>query len=387
VKPLALLIAVLLVVTGASPAAAASTDWTHYGYGPGHTSYNPAEIRITAANADSLTPLWTVRTPSGAVSCNPQGATLVAGGSVFLRVPNGIAAYSTTTGARQWYWRMGNWGPGPTDREQARFTVISGGKLLVLTHTCRRVGSAPAYVTALDLKTGALRWRRKLDVSTLTLVADRGVVAVSSLQSRAPSVTVFRVSDGKQLWHSPNWRTTSVSAGGRLMLGNRTQTGTRVVAITTGKTIWTAAKPGGAGGSNPAGNRFYLGDGSTTVAVEAATGKRIWANRMVGSFVHTNTRLYQWAEEGLAVLDAATGARLRTIAVADAQTIRSVTGAGALLYIPTHEGHDLLIVEAATGQQVGSYPGVDLGSNEPVVSAGRLFTTDGTTLTAWSPAS
>jgi outer membrane protein assembly factor BamB len=93
--------AVVLLAAGttlatASPAAAATgADWPAYLDNTGHTSYNAAELSITAANAATLTRKWQV---SGGVLSSP----VVAGGAVFIGTDKGyFEKINATTGAVQ----------------------------------------------------------------------------------------------------------------------------------------------------------------------------------------------------------------------------------------------------------------------------------------------
>jgi outer membrane protein assembly factor BamB len=371
-RSLSLAVVALLISGG----AAAPADWTHDGYGPAATSYQPAPARLT-----TLTKLWDVRTPATPDRCTLQGPPVVADGRVFLHVPTGVAAYAAATGVRQWHRRTGVWGPDPDDRERASAIVTDGGLVFVLSGTCHRIGAAPAYLTALDARTGTRRWRQRLDVSTVHLVAGRGVVVVSSWAARQSTVTAYRPADGKQLWRLTGWHSTSVFASGRLLATSHDGQRSRAVSVTTGRTVWSAGRPWTAGAADPGGRHFLVGGDERLSSVDAATGQMRWTITVAGRFANDGRSLFAATGDGIDTYDAATGRKLRTATVGrlPGQPLR----AGRLVAAAVEDGQALIVVDAVTGQLVARHDGLRLRGFHPVIAGGRLFTTDGETLTAY----
>ena len=362
-----------------SGAAAAPGDWTHDGYGPAATSYQPGPVRLT-----TLTRLWDVHTPATPDRCTLQGPPVVADGRVFMHVPTGVAAYAAATGVRQWHWRTGVWGPDPDDRERAGAMVTAGGQVFVLSGTCHRTGAAPSYLTALDARTGVRRWRQRLDVSTVHLVADRGVVVVSSWAARQSTVTAYRPADGRRLWRLTGWHSTSVFASGRLLATSHDGRRSRAVSVTTGRTIWSADRPWTAGAADVGGRHFLVGGDEMLSSVEAATGVLRWTITVPGRFANDGRHLFASAGDSIDTYDAATGRKLRTVVVGSlpGQPLR----AGRLVVAAVEAGRALVVLDAVSGQIVARHDGLRLRGFHPVIAGGRVFTTDGETLTAYEGA-
>jgi hypothetical protein len=66
---------------------AAACDWTQYGYGPGHTGYNPTETKIGVGNVASLNLAWTAAVTADATVA-VHSSVAVAKGMAYLGVPD-----------------------------------------------------------------------------------------------------------------------------------------------------------------------------------------------------------------------------------------------------------------------------------------------------------
>jgi outer membrane protein assembly factor BamB len=151
------------------------------------------------------------------------------------------------------------------------------------------------------------------------------------------------------------------------------------VSVTDGRMLWRSEQNRHAIGSDPAGTRFYVG-GPGVSAVDAATGRVIWASTLPAAEVTSDGRhVYFARSRSIECLDARDGRKLWSI------HLPGVAGrpvrAGGLLYAASANG-SLAVVDAATGhpEKSGISGSVD---HPPVVAGGRLFTTDGDELRAY----
>src|SRR6185436_20717987 len=85
--------ALLLLVAGVSPAAAAETAWAVDGFGPANTGYNPDEQSINESTLQGLAYRWSITSPVVFDSCSAQRPPLIAGGRLYIPDQGGVAAY------------------------------------------------------------------------------------------------------------------------------------------------------------------------------------------------------------------------------------------------------------------------------------------------------
>jgi outer membrane protein assembly factor BamB len=349
--------------------------WTHDGYGPGNTSYDPYETRITASTVGGLRQRWTVETPGTGDWCNRQLPPLAGGGRVFLPDPDGVGAYGAATGERHWHWEFPR-----RDGEGFGVMAVAGSLVLVLTRPCGAAGESFSFLTALATQTGAVRWRNRLGRTHGILVVDQGVAVVGG--DAADAVTAFRAADGAHLWR----RTTSylhspVSNRGRLLL-NRVGGGVHAVAVTTGRTLWNRSRDWFPVSASPAGDQLIMWNGGRLVAVDAASGARRWSIRHSGRLAHDGRRIYLAYKRSIETYDAATGRKVRITHLPGraGQPVR----AGGLLYA-TAGAEPMLILDPDTGRRVATHVAGPVVADHPVVTGGWLYTTDGEVLRAYAP--
>lgn len=377
-----LMVAVLMVtavLASATASAAVPTTWTHDGYGPGNTGYNPAESVVNASSIKKLKQKWSVTIGPGDPGCGPAPvAPAVVDGRVFLH-DGGVAAYDLKTGKRLWINQS-------FSLLRARLVVVGG--LVIATDTnCYSNSNYDGTVTALDVRTGVRKWSGRGSWTVDTIVADAGVIVTSGYCGTcddAPyGVVAYRVSDGKQLWTALNTVLGGpVSAGGRIVLSRTTSPETWVAPIATGSPAWGTGGKATARAANPAGDQLYLWDSTELRAVNAKTATTQWRIRSEsGELAADGRRVYVASAGRINSYDAATGKLLWTRAVSGpGRPIR----AGGLLYTVT-SAKTLVVLSPVDGKPV-AYGATHAGLTDHVVVAGGvLFLTRGANVRAYAP--
>jgi outer membrane protein assembly factor BamB len=360
-------------------AAAAGPEWAQPGYGAGNTYYNPRESVINAGSINGVKRRWTAALAvSDQWSCSGPSAPLVAGGRVFVTDVAGIAAYQAGTGRLAWRHAWDN----PED-ESTPHLAVSGGLLLAANHGCQSMSDPNGAVMALDVASGRQAWRTSTSIPLESLVVDKGVAVVSGASpSDTPAVIGMRVSDGKQRWSLEEYRSSGVSAGGRVLIGSTSGVETRAVSITTGAKLWSKRAAWNAQAASPDGDRFYAsGAASAMICVSSVDGSVLWtaAGGANGLIAADDKRIYLAVDKGIEAWNARTGRRAWTAPFAGetGQPVR----AGGLLYTAVGGGRPLGIVNAATGKVASS--GRQFGSldgGNVVVAAGWTYLTRGNSL-------
>jgi len=375
-----ILLSLLIALSSASfaqpaPAAGPGDSWAQDGFGPGNTGYNPDTAALAVPD---LRQRWSVTPGTGVEGCGTTpGPPLVAAGRVLFADNGGIGAYSAATGRHLWH-NTGFSLLGPTQ-------AIAAGLVVGTDSSCYSQSNFEGAVVALDGRTGQVRWRAVQTGTVDFLVADRGVIVTHGYcgvcGDHEDEIVALLASNGRRLWHRPGALLAgAVSAGGRVLL----KVGQRTIAVdvTTGATRWTAGKPWWARSSSPAGDRFYATLGNDLAALDAATGRVAWRVRNgAGEMAADGHRLYV-AATGVTAYDADSGRRLWTRAVVDAG--RPIRAAG-LLWITT-SGRPPAILKPATGRPAAAGLPFSTALGHVVVAAGRVFTTDGTTVRAYAAA-
>jgi outer membrane protein assembly factor BamB len=195
-----------------APAAVAGSTqpgWQFAGQNLSDTHYAAAEHTIGPGNAARLKPRWTFTT-GGSVSATP---TVVGGVVYFPDWGGNLWAVSAAGGRARWH------------RSVADYTGVSGdisrlspaywhGELITGDGALTNTATTGAYMFAVDARTGALRWKTKVDSDPAAIVTSSAVVAggivyagVSSNAEARPEDPTFRGSvfaldarTGKMLW-------------------------------------------------------------------------------------------------------------------------------------------------------------------------------------------
>ena len=316
-----------LVATGAAaaPAQAAAPSWTHDGYGPGNTSYNPAESVVNATSIKRLRLKWRAVPAAGTDGCQSQTAPVVVGGRMFMIDGDGVGAYDALTGRR--LWRDAT----VMDSMVHRTLTVAGGLVITTGYSCYGVSDPSGHIAALDAATGKRRWRVIEGSATEHVVADSGMLISYSKCEVCSSnlVAAYRLSDGAPVWSHPDTALTSpVSANGRLLLTG--ENGTVAVAAGTGRVLWRSAAVLSVLAANPAGDQFYVSNRTGTLAaLQASTGRVVWSAASAAGQLAADGRRVYVIRDGITAYDAVTGRRLwRRAVTSHSKPVR----AGGLLY-------------------------------------------------------
>jgi outer membrane protein assembly factor BamB len=378
-----MLTAVLGVSAGAVPAAAESPD--EWGQAAAHAtgdSFNPGENTLTPAVAAKLKPRWTV--PLNTVKCAAPSTPLVAANRLITAEAYRISGYDARTGVLKWRT--------PVDgNRDIHLAAVTGGTLIAQYRKCT---SGKAYLVALDVKTGAIRYTRQIAAPMYGLLADRGVLVGGAWD---PSISKYvlrgyRIADGAPMWSrvgSVNGAT--VSAGGRMVVNGDDGPAT-AIDVTTGKTVW----PAGHGcftpiGASTDGSAFYVrcNPDDRIQTIDAATGKALATFPDHGATVGFATDgkrvyLHTFDDRGLLAVDAATGKKAWRASFTDHGPIEFSLG-GGVVYGWRSDGNPLAAFATSTGSPIKLTADTSALQSAPVVANGRLYGRTGATLTSFAP--
>jgi len=294
-----------------------AAEWAFYGHDPGGDRFSPLD-QINVDNVQGLTRAWTFSTgeaewmnsaslsrPS-AFECTP----LIIGNRLFLSTPSGrVFALDATTGQQIWEFDpfpgktadrkfqanrgVAYWDGDGTATEGGRlFAPLPDGRLVCLNAAVGRPCTDFAEAGFLDLKKDlSPRWRDLEFAVTSPPAVYQNLLIVGALVPEGPShgpsgaVRAFDTRTGKPVWvfhtvpldGTPGARTWPVE-------GRADRTGTNVWSmISVDQERGIAFLPVG----SPAYD-FYGGDregenlyGNCLVALDAATGKKLWHFQMV----------------------------------------------------------------------------------------------------------
>lgn len=373
-----LVAAFLLAGLAAAPAHAAGADgWTQDGYGPGHSGYNPAESVINSSSIADVKLRWTVKPGPGEPGCRPPAVPpLVHEGRMFVLDGGTVGGYDVKTGKRLWQYKPG-W-------VNAAGLAVVDGLVLTTEVNCFSQSNYDSHVVAINAKTGAEVWSSLQGYSIDRYVGDKGVIVVSGLChvcEERYGTTAFRVSDGKRLWERGNRVLAGpVSANGTIMLNDTLHPDSQAVDIRTGDVLWGGG-PWAVAAASPSGDRMYLYNPAGIAAVDVKTAKTKWiVKKESGDLISDGKRVFAAAANRINAYDAKTGKPQWSRAYPDpGHLIR----AGGLLYALS--GKKLLILSPTTGKQVASGKAFGNQTGHVVVTGGRLYTTNGRTVRAYTP--
>ncbi|GGK03258.1 hypothetical protein GCM10010123_36460 [Pilimelia anulata] len=359
----------------AAPAGpAAAPGWPAPGYDAGGSHYNPDESVLHAGSVRRLAPRW--RLPLRPGACGTAGPVIGAGLAVTADA-DGIAARRVGDGTPAWR--------ATAAADRAPTGLVIAGNLLV--HTARRGpcrsdgGAADGLVTVYDLGTGARRWSARDDTATDRVIVDNGHVIVSGDNVNGPTITAYRITDGRVRWTRDGDADThrivsTVVADHTLLVEHRGEF--RGLDTATGELRWggrdgwftyLAAAPGG---------QYYVGDATTwSLSAHAPGGDDPqWSVDAVSDRIAADgRRVYLGIGDRLAAYDARDG-RLRWSVPCGGRVGRPLR-AGGLVYAPV-AGGPLVVRDAATGARVAAGSAL-AGPLTPVaVAGGRLYARTGT---------
>ncbi len=302
----------LLATAAAGQARAAGGEWASYGGDPGNTSYSPLSL-IDASNITGAKVTWTWSSPDDSIQINGQtvnpgafkGTPIMVDGVLFVRTSLSIvAAIDAATGETLWVFDPVSYEAGrPTNlgyntRGVAHWADPSGGRVFVAT--------GDAHLWALNAATGELiegfgeggridlteGLRRPVPRSAYTMmsppiVVEDVVIVGSSIQDvpaymTAPpgDVRAFDVRTGEQrwifhtvpqpgefgndTWEDGSWEYTGNTNVWTVMSADE-ERGLVYLPIGTPTNDWY--------GGHRLGDNLFA---ESLVALEAATGRRVW---------------------------------------------------------------------------------------------------------------
>ncbi len=373
--------AVTLGLAGLTPAGAAvaPSQWSQPGYGPGRNYYNPQESVVNVSTIKKMKLRWSFARQDGSPGCNAAAqAPLAVDGRVFVLNGDGVTALDAKTGKRLW--------------DNLSFSFISAdlivvGDLLMVTDTsCYSNSNYDGHVTALDVRTGVVRWRSSGAWMVNSIVADAGMIVTSgycgTCDDAEHGVIGIRVSDGAAMWSHGNMILAGpVSAGGRVML-----TGTKgqpdfVASITTGAPLYQHGPGWHPSAASPDGDKFYATNSNGLSALDAKRGKVAWTiKKESGDLAADNSRVYVASAGRINTYNPKSGKLLWTKAIADPQRL---VRAGGLLYVTSGSG-SLMILSPADGKTIAA--GTAYGpTHSVVVAGGRIYAGGGAALRTYAP--
>lgn len=295
----------------------------------------------------------------------------------------GVTALDAGTGKRIWR------DPKILDGADFRKLVISDG-LLIVAGTSYYANSDPdGHLYALDAATGARRWHVLQEPPVNELVVDAGTVVTSgwATMTNEDTVIAYRGRDGAKRWSRTGAVLAGpVSAAGRVLLHDAH--GAAAVTVAGGRHLWRTKvrwTPRAATGERFVAVPDPVGQGDQTgvAAIRAGDGGIAWRRPGTAESVAIDgRRVYAATGATLTALHAGRGTRLwsRTLPGAAQRPVR----AGGLLYV-TVEGHPMRVLSPVTGRDVPGAGRFDRASGHAVVTGGRLYLTDGTTLRVYRP--
>ncbi len=189
-------------------AQAAPPAWGQPGYDGGLSGYTPKGAPITAGNAATLAPVWSIAIPNlateGAVVSDGLLITATSGAS-----PGHVTAWRLTDGTLAW----------SKDVSDSGFVAADDGRVFASV-TDAPPASPFTGVVRLDPATGTELWRRKTG-ELAPLRADHG--RLFTLESQSQTTIAIREKTGHLLWRAEDTRVLMV--GGGIVIGARVQSG------------------------------------------------------------------------------------------------------------------------------------------------------------------
>jgi outer membrane protein assembly factor BamB len=296
-------------------------------------AYVAGDVRIEARDVETGERLWQTD-PDDGVSTSPA----LACGAVYVAAHNETLALDAADGTVLWRAEVG--GPGGASASPIavddRLYVATGG------------------VAALDAETGDERWHASTEHVVQGVAAgDRVYVGAGS--NGSGEVAAF-TSDGDRWWRTTDpGQVYAAPAVGDDAVYAVSKTGTvTALAADDGRVRWQASV--GSGVTEPpaiAGGRLVVGagNGERTVALDAATGDRLWTFETgvsTGAPVIVGDRvLATGANTGIHLLDLATGDRVRHWP-AESVGSQPVVARGRILYRAWNVSDAFVIEQSAT---------------------------------------
>jgi len=386
-------LAIAFALLSAAPAFA--VDWTQAGRTAGRTGFNGAESIIGEANVASLLPQWTYA--AGGV----VGTPVAAGGTVYFTTSTGqLVALNEATGQTAWTPQSLS-GTGATrlavDKRRGIVVVSGNGDLQAFhTDTGASAWDVPGAGTTDANPTEPALFKGKVFSAT----ADGTIIAVN-------------VSDGGTLWETPTITgddavTGPAVAKGHVMFVSESATAARLQAldIATGAPLWDRTAPTGIdAGPIIAAGVVYTATltGDDVVARSILDGTLVFSKNVSGTTGLAFAQGVVYASRsvagnavsgGVVALDAATGDRLWAASTGGLSVSTPAAIANGLVYVgvsderatPVGDGRLLVLSTTQPGTQLKFSPGTDqYWRSAPAVVNGHVLAGHGNELFALAP--
>jgi outer membrane protein assembly factor BamB len=306
----------------------------------------------------------------------------VANNRLYLTDQGGFAAYNATTGAPLWTYRFTD----RTDEQTPELTVV-GSRVFATFTGCRSVSDQDSNIRAFDANTGAQLWQVNRDAVIGATVVDKDIVVAGGGDPFLSEVSAYRVSDGSLVWSRNATMSRPVSAGGRVLINSLDEagnpTGSELLDVRTGATLWSTSTTYQALAAGPTGGPIYAaGPGATLVRLNVETGAIGWSvPGAAAQLAVDGPRLFVAQGTDLVARDSGTGAELWRKAYT-VQLGKPVV-AGGVLYA-TAAGSRTDPLDPATGAVLDFEAPFDRAIEHPVIVNGRLYTTSGRVLDAFT---
>ena len=349
-------------------ASVAFAGWRQYGFDASHTSFNPAETRLTRANVATLTLRW-----AGEVGKQPCSPPIVGEGIVYVGARGLVHAFAVGDGSELWsifscngagrermslgkHLFVTDGGPFVSG-DFAAYNPITGDQIWCFDEG---IGTAPAlddsafYLPEFELvadtqSTGAFRWQ--FEPPPVSGIFGAPAIANGVVYATGANfVFALHAATGRQIWSRPLGRQPHLSSpsvsGGIVYVGGR---GLLALSASDGHILWSAPSAG-FDVTMPAvanGKVFVNGHGTNfgLSAFDATTGAFLWRNQMTGESSATvsvaNGVVYEIAKSGqLMMFNSDTGAFLGSVADPDGRAFDSSFESQAAVtngtvYVPT----------------------------------------------------
>jgi glucose dehydrogenase len=260
----------------ASTSAQNPSNWEHVGQDPGASKYSSL-AQINTGNVKSLQQAWTFHT--GDKSGFFESTPLVVDGTMYITAQNGVFALDASTGTQLWKFES----DGGTRRGLAYWPGDAAS-------TARIYGSAQERLVALDAKTGKLVPQFGqggfIDLGTTMATPASVYKDVLITPGTSPEIRAWNARTGALIWKfdlvaqpgDPNnktWEGDSWKAvGGTNTWGYLTVDTERGIVYVP---VSIAGENDYVGVTRPGDNLY----GTSLVALDIATGKRLWHQQLV----------------------------------------------------------------------------------------------------------
>jgi quinoprotein glucose dehydrogenase len=255
--------------------ASAQSNWIHVGQDPGHTKYSTLD-QINTSNVAKLERVWTFNT--GDKSGFFESTPLVIDGVMYLSAQNGVFAVDPLTGQQQWKFeangttRRGlSYWPGDA-KSPARIMVSSGTRLIALDATTGRLVPEFGQGGFVDMGT-QMASPASVYKDVLITPQSQPIIRAWNARTGAPLWTFHLVAQpgdpNHNTWENDAWKTTGgTNTWGYLSVDEERGIAYIPVSI-AGSDYVGVERPG---------DNLY---GTSLVAVDIATGKRLWHQQLV----------------------------------------------------------------------------------------------------------